>query len=31
MVDIQHNVKFTHSGIGTIRDNADKITEIAKS
>jgi len=31
MVDIRHNVKFTHSSIDKIRDNADKITEIAKS
>jgi hypothetical protein len=31
MVDIRRNVKFTHSSICTIRDNADKMTEIAKS
>jgi len=31
MVHIRHNVKFTHSSVHTIYDNADKITEIAKS
>jgi hypothetical protein len=29
--DICHNVRFTHSGIGAIRDNAHSITESAKS
>ena len=31
MVHIRHNVKFTRSSVHTIYDNADKITEIAKS
>ena len=30
MVDIYHNVRFAHSSVSTICDNADKITESAK-
>jgi hypothetical protein len=31
IVDIRRNVKFTHISICSIRDDADKITESAKS
>jgi hypothetical protein len=31
IVDICHNVRFTHISIHTICDNADKITEIGKT
>ena len=30
IVDIWHKVRFTHSGIHTMRNNADRITESAK-
>jgi len=30
-VSFSHNVRFTHSSIHTIIDNADRITETAKS
>ena len=30
-VDICHNVRLTHSSVCTIRDNADRIKENAKS
>ena len=31
IVNIQCNVRFTHSSIHTIIDNADRVTETAKS
>ena len=31
IVDIRHNVRFTHSNVRTICDNADRIKESAKS
>ena len=31
IIDILSNVRFTYSSIRTIRDNADRITESAKS
>jgi len=31
IVDIWSNVRFAHSSVHTIRDNADRITESAKS
>ena len=31
IVDIWHNVRFTHSSVHTICENADRITESAKS
>jgi alpha-ketoglutarate-dependent taurine dioxygenase len=30
IVDIWHNVRLTHSNIHAIRENTDRITEIAK-
>jgi hypothetical protein len=30
-IDMCHNVRYTHISVRTIRDNADRITESAKS
>ena len=30
-IDIRRNVRFAHSGVSTIRDNADRFAESAKS